>query len=48
MAEQARGIRVQEQEQVSSDGDGGEHRARGDSQEGSNDVSEEWSGENME
>ena len=47
-AEQACGRRGQEQEQVSSDGDGGEHRARGGDQERSDDASEEWSGDNTE
>ena len=38
--EQSLRRRGQEQEQVSSDGDRGDHRARGDSQEGSDDASE--------
>ena len=46
-AEQARGRRDQtrHQGQVISDGKEGEHCARGEGQEGSNDASEEWSGE---
>ena len=49
MAEQAPGLRGQTwyQDQVSSDGDGGEHRTRGESQEGSGDASEGWSGKSM-
>ena len=44
--EQTRGGRVQtwNQDQVISDGDGGEHRERGEGQEGSDDASKEWSG----
>ena len=33
---------------MSSDGDRGERRARGDGQEGSNNASEEWSGDSAE
>ena len=47
-AEKARGIQGHDQEQVSSNGDGGERRVRGDGQEGSGDASEEWSGESAE
>ena len=48
-ADKARRGRGQEhREQVSSDGKGGEYRARGYSQEASNDESVEWSGADSE
>ena len=47
-AEKARRRQGNDQEQVSSNGDGGERRTRGDDQEWSKDASEEWSGESAE
>ena len=46
MAEQARGRSGQEKKQVGSDGDRGDHCARGGGKEGSNDTSKGLSTEN--
>ena len=47
-AEKAHGRWGQYQEQVGSNGDGGERRARGEVQEGSDNTSEGWIGESAE
>ena len=46
--EKVRGRQGHDHEQVSSDGNGGESRTRGDGQEGGGDASKGWSGKSVE